>query len=160
MLSLCNPWRHMGSEGMAPFTLNLGNRYSGWPASGPGRCTPEKRVPSTYSVGLDGPKSRSKRFREDKNLLPLPGIEPRCCGRWARSLIPIPTIQSHWNSLTFANKRCPSVPCIFTSSWHILQMYYTAAKVTRVITGINEALYFAQGDGLDYVQYRRAQECT
>jgi hypothetical protein len=34
---------------------------------------------------LDGPQRRSGRCGEEKNLLHLPGIEPRCLSRQARS---------------------------------------------------------------------------
>jgi hypothetical protein len=43
---------------------------------------------------MSGPQSRSGRFGEEKNLLALPGIEPRFFGRQTSSLVTIPTALS------------------------------------------------------------------
>jgi hypothetical protein len=40
---------------------------------------------------LGRPQSRSGRYGEDRNLLPLPGIEPEVFGRPARSIVTILT---------------------------------------------------------------------
>lgn len=89
----------------------------------------ETSLQHLFSRTLGGTHSRSERIREKKTLLYLAGIEPRFCGSWDRSLIPIQTTHSHWNSLTFTSKRCSNVPCIFTCSWDIPQVNYAAVIV-------------------------------
>jgi hypothetical protein len=53
---------------------------------------PWKNTPR-YSLyrRLGGAQSRSRRYGEDKNLLPMPGIETRFLDRRARILVPILT---------------------------------------------------------------------
>jgi len=44
----------------------------------PSGCfTPREQPWYLLNRRLDGPQSQSGHFREDRNLLPLPGIEPR-----------------------------------------------------------------------------------
>jgi hypothetical protein len=81
------PWRRMGSGGIAlPF---LTSEVDGgeWSASHPSRFTP--RDPLYRRLG--GPHSPSGRWGEEKNLLSLPGIEPRLLSHPARSPSPIAT---------------------------------------------------------------------
>jgi hypothetical protein len=66
-----------GSGGIAlPFltsVLGVGE----WSASRPGRFTPGEEPQYPLDRRLGGPQSRSGRCGEEKNLLPLPGIETR-----------------------------------------------------------------------------------
>jgi hypothetical protein len=48
--------------------------------------TKECPVPTEQKVQVDGLQSRSRRFEKEKNLLPLPRIEPRFLGGPARRL--------------------------------------------------------------------------
>jgi hypothetical protein len=48
-----------------------------WLTSRSGRFTPGNEPRQPLNRKLDGPQSRSGRFGEDTNLLPLPGFEPR-----------------------------------------------------------------------------------
>ena len=70
---------------MAPLNLNLGPtcEFSFTPRP----LYPRERGPR-YSLnrGLGGPQSRSGNFGEDKNLLTLPGFEPRYFGSTFLSL--------------------------------------------------------------------------
>jgi hypothetical protein len=82
----------MGNGGVAPPFLNWALGGVKWSASRPCRVTPRKRAPCIHCTGDKvGPRSWSGRYREEKNLLPLPGIGPRFLGRPARSLIAIST---------------------------------------------------------------------
>ena len=74
-----------GGGGIAPLILNLGITGEGeWLSSHVGLFTSGLRYPVNRSLG--GPQSRSGRFGEEKNLLPVRGIEPRSLGRPALSL--------------------------------------------------------------------------
>jgi hypothetical protein len=66
----------LGSGGVAPPFLASALDGAESSASHPGRCTPEERAPDTH-WRLGGPQSRSGHCGVEKNLLPLPGIEPR-----------------------------------------------------------------------------------
>jgi hypothetical protein len=63
-----------GSGGIAPPFLTSALDLDEWSASLPGRLTPEERVPGTLLGGL---QSWSGRCEIEKDLLSLPGIEPR-----------------------------------------------------------------------------------
>ena len=47
-----------------------------------------------FNRWLGGPQCLSRQFGAEKNLLHLPGIEPRFLSRQAHSLVPIPTMLS------------------------------------------------------------------
>jgi hypothetical protein len=89
-----------GEEGRrtAAHTLNLDTRSRWVSASRPYRFTPEKYPPVLFG-----------RCDEEKNLFPLPGIEPRFFGRPARSLVTIVTELSHLPVLETEGKKIKSV---------------------------------------------------
>ena len=60
----------------APLILNLGTTWR-WSTSSPCRLTPRKEPRYPPKKWLGGPQSRSGRCGEQKNILPLPGLEPR-----------------------------------------------------------------------------------
>jgi hypothetical protein len=66
----------VGSEGIAPRTLDLGTRWGEWSASLSGRFTLMERTP-WYPLDrrLSGPQSQSGRGCEEKNSQPPPEIE-------------------------------------------------------------------------------------
>jgi hypothetical protein len=67
-----------GSGGIAPPFFSSALYEGEWPASRPGCSAPGERAPGTqFDMRLGGPKSRSGRCGVQKNLLPLPGIEPQ-----------------------------------------------------------------------------------
>jgi hypothetical protein len=57
----------------------------------PAALPPGKQPRYPLYRGLGGPQSWSGRYKEENNLLPIPGIKSRLLGRPARSLVPIPT---------------------------------------------------------------------
>jgi hypothetical protein len=48
-----------------------------WSTSCPSHFNPEEEPWCKLNMKLDGPQSQPGRFREETNLLPLPGIEPQ-----------------------------------------------------------------------------------
>ena len=48
-----------------------------WSTSGPGRFTPGKETHYQLNMRLGGRQSQCGHSKEEKNLLPLPGFEPR-----------------------------------------------------------------------------------
>ena len=60
-------------------------------------CTIKSHV-DPLNIRLGGPLSPCRLFKEEKNLLSVPGIELQFLGRPARSLVTIPTEPS-WQSL-------------------------------------------------------------
>jgi hypothetical protein len=66
-----------GSGGVAPPFLTLVLDGGEWSASRPGRFTPEESAPGTHWIGgWVGPRVRLDSM-EKRQILPLPGIEPR-----------------------------------------------------------------------------------
>jgi hypothetical protein len=51
----------------------------------------EKELPYTLHRRLGGPQSQSGRFGEERNIWPLPAIDPWFLGRPSRSLVAVPT---------------------------------------------------------------------
>jgi hypothetical protein len=85
-----------GCGGIAPHFSTSTVDEGDWSASRFGRFTPQEKSPR-YPLDrrLGGPRSRTGSYGEEKNLLPLLGIEPRLLGRPARSLVVIQTQLSH-----------------------------------------------------------------
>jgi hypothetical protein len=67
-----------GSRGIAARIPNLSTRRIWEVSFTPRPLYPRRKIPQ-YPLGrrLSGPQSRSGRGGEEKNFLPLPGIEPR-----------------------------------------------------------------------------------
>jgi hypothetical protein len=71
-----------------PFIISALDGYE-WSASRPGRFTPMETNPGTHlQEVMCAPEPV---WREEINLFPSPGIEPRLLIRLARSLVAIPT---------------------------------------------------------------------
>jgi hypothetical protein len=63
-----------------------------WPGARPGRFKPwGKKLQYPLDTRLGESQNLSGRYGEEKNFLPLPGIEPRPLGRPSRTLAAIPT---------------------------------------------------------------------
>jgi hypothetical protein len=67
--------------------INLALDGGEWSASRLCRINPPPSAPCTNC----GHQTRSGRYGEEKNLFPLPGIEPQLVGRPAHSLVAVPT---------------------------------------------------------------------
>jgi hypothetical protein len=89
-------WGRMRCGGMVPLILHFVNRRE-WQTSRADRLNlrwPNPLYPFTRTPS--GPYSRSQQLREEKNLFPLPGIEPQFLGRLGYILHTIPiTLSLH-----------------------------------------------------------------
>ena len=84
--SLSTQRRYMGSRVIAPLIHNLGSRQR-IVTSRLGRITRQGNSPGIHLIGVGGgTHSRSGRFAQEKNLFPMPGIEPRVAQPVAQSL--------------------------------------------------------------------------
>jgi hypothetical protein len=86
---------HRGSRRIHPLIINLGKRWKSAVncMTQPFHSRNKHSVPIAWGRGgLDMSQSRCGHFREEKNLVPLPGIEPT--DRPARSLITLRTALS------------------------------------------------------------------
>jgi hypothetical protein len=86
------PWRHMAEWRYSSIILYLGTRWR-WVVSFTTLPLYPRGNSPRYSFDrrLGGLKSQSGCWREEKNLLPIPGTEPRLLGLSARSLVSITT---------------------------------------------------------------------
>lgn len=80
-----------GSRSLAPLILNLDTRSMFIVNFSLGRCIDWIWGCECARFGLGGSQSRSGRFEEEKNLLPLSEIEPRLLRHPARSPVTIST---------------------------------------------------------------------
>jgi hypothetical protein len=69
-------WRLMGSGGIPPLFLTPAVDGGEWSVSRPGRFTLRQRDRGTYCMRLNGLESQSGLCGEERNFLPLTGIEP------------------------------------------------------------------------------------
>jgi hypothetical protein len=77
--------------------VNLCTRWSKWSASRICLITPPwKQLPTILCGKLDGPQNRCERYGEEKNLLPLPGIELRI--KFEQAVHRVLLVLSRWSN--------------------------------------------------------------
>jgi hypothetical protein len=80
------PWWRIGNRGIAALLTSVAD--GGDHLDAPSALPPEE---TTLDRRLGGPQNPAWTYGENKNLFPLPGIEPWLLGRPAHSLVSIPT---------------------------------------------------------------------
>ena len=95
-----------GSRSVAPVILKLDIRSKWMVNITLGRCTDRIGGYVSARIGLVGLQSRSGRFAEEENILPLSEIEPRFLSYPARSPVAIPTALSRLLLALVQKKRC------------------------------------------------------
>ena len=94
-LSLCTPWRHWGSGCAALLILKLDTGWRRVVSFTPQPICPRENSPR-YSLSrrFSGLPCRFRRFGQEKNFLPLVGIQPRVLGCLERSFVIVAISQS------------------------------------------------------------------